>query len=60
MFIFNYSLHAKYCIYGSACFGIEDYITNPLKIENGYGIAPDLPGIGFEFDLEKLKKYKTN
>ena len=41
-------------------FGIEDYITNPLKIENGYGIAPDLPGIGFEFDLEKLKKYKTN
>ena len=41
-------------------FGIEDYISNPLKIENGYGIASDLPGIGFEFNLEKLKQYKTN
>ncbi|PPR16868.1 MAG: 3,6-anhydro-alpha-L-galactonate cycloisomerase [Alphaproteobacteria bacterium MarineAlpha9_Bin3] len=41
-------------------FGIEDYISNPLKMENGYGIASDLPGIGFEFNFDKLKQYKTN
>ena len=40
-------------------FGIEDYITNPLKIENGYGIAPDLPGIGFEFDLDRSEQNKA-
>jgi L-alanine-DL-glutamate epimerase-like enolase superfamily enzyme len=41
-------------------FGIEDYISHPLKIENGFGIASDLPGIGFEFDFEKLKQLKIN
>ena len=41
-------------------FGIEDYISHPLKIENGYGLASDLPGIGFEFDFDKLKQHKTN
>ena len=41
-------------------FGIEDYISNPLKIQNGYGVASELPGIGFEFDLGKLNQYKTN
>ena len=41
-------------------FGIEEYISNPLKMENGYGIAPDTPGIGFKFNFDKLKEFKAN
>lgn len=41
-------------------FGIENYITNPLVIKDGFGIASDLPGIGFEFDFEKLANAKIS
>ena len=41
-------------------FGIEDYISNPLKMEDGYGIAPEKPGIGFEFNFDKLKQFKNS
>ena len=41
-------------------FGIEEYISHPLIIKDGHGIASELPGIGFEFDFDKLIQYKTN
>ena len=41
-------------------FGIEEYISYPLIIKDGHGIASERPGIGFEFDFDKLIQYKTN
>ena len=41
-------------------FGIEEYISHPLQIKEGYGLVSDLSGIGFEFNFDKLKQYKTN
>ncbi|MFN0315831.1 MAG: mandelate racemase/muconate lactonizing enzyme family protein [Burkholderiales bacterium] len=36
-------------------FGLDRYIANPLKIEEGFAIAPDRPGHGIEFDWEALE-----
>jgi L-alanine-DL-glutamate epimerase-like enolase superfamily enzyme len=35
-------------------FGLDRYITAPLRIENGFAIAPDRPGHGIEFDWKAL------
>ncbi len=40
-------------------FGLEHYITHPLRIENGEAIAPDRPGHGVELDWEKLKPHRA-
>ena len=37
-------------------FGLERYIAEPLKIEDGVAIAPDRPGHGITFDWEGLGK----
>lgn len=40
-------------------FGLDDFIAEPLKIENGVAIAPERPGHGVEFDwtgLESLRR----
>ena len=36
-------------------FGLDAYIAEPLKIQDGYALAPDRPGHGIDFDWEKLE-----
>jgi L-alanine-DL-glutamate epimerase-like enolase superfamily enzyme len=36
-------------------FGLENYIAEPLKIQEGFAIAPERPGHGIEFNWEKLE-----
>lgn len=40
-------------------FPIEHYTKAPLVIEKHYAIAPDTPGIGVEFDWNKVRKADT-
>ncbi len=37
-------------------FGLDDYIAQPLEIEEGFARAPDRPGHGMAFDWPALKK----
>ena len=37
-------------------FGLERYIAEPLRIEEGFATAPDRPGHGIEFDWKGLEK----
>ena len=41
-------------------FGLENYILSPMEIVNGMTQAPNRPGHGVEFDLEKLNPLKTH
>jgi L-alanine-DL-glutamate epimerase-like enolase superfamily enzyme len=36
-------------------FGLDRYIAQPLRIEDGFAIAPDRPGHGIEFDWKGLE-----
>ena len=40
-------------------FGLENYIAEPLTIQEGFAIAPEKPGHGIEFDWKKLKALGT-
>jgi L-alanine-DL-glutamate epimerase-like enolase superfamily enzyme len=40
-------------------FGLDTYIREPLKIEDGWAIAPDRPGHGIEFDWEALAQHQA-
>ncbi len=39
-------------------FGLEKYLTHPLRIENGEAIAPDRPGHGVAFHWDKLEPHR--
>lgn len=38
-------------------FPIDEYTTSPLQLVDGRAVAPDLPGIGVEFDESLLKPH---
>ncbi|MFZ9252435.1 MAG: enolase C-terminal domain-like protein, partial [Hylemonella sp.] len=40
-------------------FGLDRYIAQALKIEDGCAIAPDRPGHGIEFDWEQLQALRV-
>jgi L-alanine-DL-glutamate epimerase-like enolase superfamily enzyme len=40
-------------------FGLERYIADPLRIEEGVALAPDRPGHGIEFDWQLLAEAKA-
>jgi L-alanine-DL-glutamate epimerase-like enolase superfamily enzyme len=40
-------------------FGLERYIAEPLRIEEGFAIAPDRPGHGIAFDWAGLDKIRA-
>jgi len=37
-------------------FGLDQYISEPLQIRDGYALAPDRPGHGITFDWKSLEK----
>lgn len=41
-------------------FGLEGFIAQPVKIEDGWAIAPDRPGHGVEFDWDKLDSHRVD
>ena len=41
-------------------FGLEKYVVDPAKIEDGWAIAPDVPGHGVEFDWDKLDVHRVD
>ena len=40
-------------------FGLQDFITEPVEVVDGYATAPDRIGHGISFDWDKLKKYRA-
>jgi len=40
-------------------FGLERYIAEPLRIQDGFALAPDRPGHGIAFDWQGLEKIKA-
>lgn len=40
-------------------FGLERYIAEPLRIEDGFAIAPERPGHGIEFDWQGLEAIRA-
>jgi L-alanine-DL-glutamate epimerase-like enolase superfamily enzyme len=40
-------------------FGLERYIAEPLKIEDGFALAPDRPGHGIAFDWKGLEAIRA-
>jgi L-alanine-DL-glutamate epimerase-like enolase superfamily enzyme len=40
-------------------FGLDEFLENPLQIENGEAVAPDRPGHGVILNWEKLKPHLT-
>lgn len=41
-------------------FGLEQFMAQPLRMENGLAIAPDRPGHGIEFDWKRLDHYRVS
>jgi L-alanine-DL-glutamate epimerase-like enolase superfamily enzyme len=40
-------------------FGLERYVAEPLRIEDGFALAPDRPGHGIAFDWPSLERIKA-
>ena len=40
-------------------FGLDRYIADPLRIEDGFAVAPDRPGHGIDFDWKGLEKLRA-
>jgi L-alanine-DL-glutamate epimerase-like enolase superfamily enzyme len=40
-------------------FDIDQYTTHPLALEEGRAVAPDAPGTGVSFNLEKLVPHEV-
>ncbi|MGJ7511174.1 mandelate racemase/muconate lactonizing enzyme family protein [Variovorax sp. GT1P44] len=40
-------------------FGLDDYIADPLRIDDGFAIAPDRPGHGIAFDWARLDSIRA-
>ncbi|MXP63788.1 mandelate racemase/muconate lactonizing enzyme family protein [Roseomonas sp. M0104] len=40
-------------------FGLDRYIAEPLRIEEGFAVAPDRPGHGIEFDWKALQAIRA-
>lgn len=41
-------------------FGLEDYLKETIRIEDGWAIAPDRPGHGVEFEWDKLEAHRVD
>lgn len=41
-------------------FGLERYIEEPLMLKDGFAIAPERPGHGIVFDLERLDRARAS
>ncbi len=40
-------------------FGLDAYVAEPLRIEEGFALAPDRPGHGIEFDWPRLERIRA-
>lgn len=40
-------------------FPIDRYTLAPLQLRDGKAVTPNLPGIGVEFDLERMSQYRS-
>ncbi|MCA0873110.1 mandelate racemase/muconate lactonizing enzyme family protein [Seohaeicola saemankumensis] len=40
-------------------FGLENYVTEPMVLEDGHAIAPDRPGHGVDFDWDRLETLRA-
>jgi L-alanine-DL-glutamate epimerase-like enolase superfamily enzyme len=40
-------------------FGLERFIAEPLRIEEGFAVAPERPGHGVEFDWQALASVRA-
>ncbi len=41
-------------------FGLDRFVAEPLRIEDGFAIAPDRPGHGVEFDWQALAAHRED
>jgi L-alanine-DL-glutamate epimerase-like enolase superfamily enzyme len=40
-------------------FGLDAYLATSLRIEDGFAIAPELPGHGVELDFDALEAVRS-
>jgi L-alanine-DL-glutamate epimerase-like enolase superfamily enzyme len=39
-------------------FGLEAYLAEPMRVEDGVAVAPERPGHGLEFDFDALRPHR--